>query len=113
MDDETRQHIRAKCQNAAFRLQAEAYAKQSQGGRIKLKQFLPCAKGLVYSKEAAYPTRVLAQVANEVVTTHCNCHPDFLVRDAIAYECDPSFNPYVHTAVQYNLVAAQDGATSA
>lgn len=97
MNTDTCQRIFQKCQNAAFRLQSECYALQSNKGKKKLRQFIPCAKGLIYSAELSRDEpRVLSLIENEVVMTPCDCHPSFSVNQAISYECDGTFNPYTH-----------------
>ena len=84
------ERIRIRCQNAANRLQAEAYAQQSNGGRRKLKQFFPCARGLVFSKELAkeFP-RVLSEIENEALLTPCGCkaHNNLTANKMIEYAC--------------------------
>ena len=89
---------RMKCQNAAFRLQAEAYKHQNdnRSGRKPLRQFNPCPKGLIYSGELRLvESRPMSLIWNEVVLTPCECHPNFTTDNCIEYEHDTTHNPYL------------------
>lgn len=59
-----------KLQNAAHRLNAEAYAQRGAPRR----RFTPCAKAEVLI-EACGGERVLLEVLNEAAGTLCECHP--------------------------------------
>lgn len=90
MDAEIIDRIRTRCRNAAERLQAEAYAEQSNGGKRKLRQFIPCARGLVFSAELAKDTpRVLSEIENEALLTPCKCkkHNNLTANKMIEYAC--------------------------
>jgi hypothetical protein len=83
-----------KCQNAAFRLQHEAYVKQAKTSRVK--HFRPCPKGLIYSKELGKDAiRPMSLIWLEVSLTHCDCHPHMTQSDCLDYEMDPTYNPYL------------------
>lgn len=91
----TEQSRATLCQNAAFRLQAEAYAAQSKNGTKKLRQFNPCPKGLAYTKELADGNqRAQSLVWNDVYMTSCDCHSSITMNKLIEYENDKTFNPY-------------------
>lgn len=99
MDASTIKRIHIRCLNAAFRLQHECYEKQSRKGKIALKRFTPCAKGLVFTRELQRETpRVLSEIETEVCETFCDCHSSFSINDAIEYSCDVRFNPYASSA---------------
>ena len=75
------------CENAASRLQREAYEIQIGGRSKPLKQFNPCAKGLVYTAEIGNGnTRQQILVTQEATITFCNCHKNLTERDLIDYE---------------------------
>lgn len=61
-----------KLQNAAHRLNADAYAQQAAHGRVR--QFHPCPKAAVLIA-ACQDKRVLSQVEDEALLTECKCHP--------------------------------------
>jgi hypothetical protein len=84
---------RTKCQNAAFRLQHEAYLLQAK--KSKVRHFKPCSRGLIYSAELAKEQiRPLSLLWLEVSLTHCVCHQGFSQNDCMDYEMDPTYNPY-------------------
>jgi hypothetical protein len=84
---------RTKCQNAAFRLQHEAYVLQSKRGNVR--QFHPCPKGLIYSAELARDEiRPLSLLWLEASLTHCKCHQGMSQGDLMSYEMDSTYNPY-------------------
>jgi len=69
-------------QNAAHRLNRDAYAQQAANGKIK--RFHPCAKSIVLIKaDLAQPASVIEQ---ECIYTHCTCHPDLLLNDLLDIE---------------------------
>ena len=56
-------------------LQAEAYRQQMEGRTKPLKQFHPCAKGLLFTAAMAKrPIPVTTIVIPEAAITPCNCH---------------------------------------
>ena len=86
-----------KYQNAAFRLQREAYeiqiAKLPYGKQLK--HFNPCPKGLIFSAELGKEDmRVLIQVEREVILTACECHHSMTIQQLVEYEYDDTFNHY-------------------
>lgn len=86
-----------KYQNAAFRLQREAYemqvAKLPYGKQFK--QFHPCPKGLIFSAELGkQKMRVRLEVEHEALLTICECHQNMTMQQLVDYEYDDSFNPY-------------------
>ena len=84
---------RTKCQNAAFRLQHEAYVLQSKRGNVR--RFVPCPKGLIYSAELARAEiRPLSLLWLEASLTYCKCHQGMTQNDLMEYELDPTYNPY-------------------
>lgn len=90
---------RTRCQNAAFRLQRECY-EQTKPSR-KVRQFIPCPKGLIYSNELGKPEiRPMSLIWNEVSLTPCSCHPGFTASDCLAYEFDSTYNPYISKEAQ-------------
>ena len=56
-------------------LQKEAYRQQMIGRTKPLKQFDPCAKGLVFTA-AISSGMVSAQAIQKAAYTLCSCHPD-------------------------------------
>jgi len=75
------------CQNAAKRLQEEAYAMQSDNGRKKLKHFTPCEKGLVYTAECGSGNkRPQSLVTHDAAMEDCQCHRSLSLSDLITYE---------------------------
>jgi hypothetical protein len=62
------------CQNAAERLQRESYLYQvSRNKGKRLKQFAPCHKGLVYTRECGDGNeRPQMLVTMEAALTHCD-----------------------------------------
>lgn len=84
-----------KCQNAAFRLQHEAYVLQARHVK-RVRHFKPCPRGLIYSAELAKDViRPLSLLWLEVSLTHCTCHQGFSQNDCMTYELDPTHNPYL------------------
>jgi len=83
MTPETQHAINRKCERAASRLQREKYALTG----LTRKQFHPCPRGLVYTA-SMNSGKVMSEIENEVVLTHCECHPSFSRQDAIDYEHD-------------------------
>ena len=83
MTTESQREVNRKCERAASRLQREKYAQTG----LTRKQFVPCARGLVYTS-AMNSGRVLSEIENEAVLTPCQCHPNFDHAMAIDYEYD-------------------------
>ena len=76
------------CENAASRLQREAYALQMRGRSTPLRNFYPCAKGLVYTAEMGRGCkRPQSSVTMEAALTHCDCHSGLGETELIKYEC--------------------------
>ena len=75
------------CQNAAERLQREAYAHQMKKRKTALKQFNPCQKGLVYTREMGEGNpRPQTLVTQEAAITYCACHNGLSENDLLDYE---------------------------
>lgn len=83
MNAETQAAINRKCERAASRLQREKYALTG----LTRRQFIPCQRGLVYTA-AMSSGRVMSEIENEAIGTHCACHPDFDLSKALDYEND-------------------------
>ena len=73
-------------------LQSEAYRKQMEGRTKPLKQFHPCAKGLVFTAAMAKrPIPVTSLVIPEAALTICQCHRGLTEQDLYDkfFELDP------------------------
>lgn len=79
------------CENAASRLQREAYAHQTKGRKTPPRHFDPCPKGLVYTAELGRGcTRPQSLVTHEAALTPCECHAALTEIDLLDYEL-PSY----------------------
>lgn len=59
-----------------YKLQRETYRQQMAGRTTKLKQFIPCPVGLVFSAALGkYPIPVMIEVMQEAEMVRCKCHP--------------------------------------
>jgi hypothetical protein len=75
------------CQNAAAKLQQEAFAVQIKGRTKPLKRFIPCAKGVVYTAECTKGnTRPQSLVTHDAALEICSCHRSLSENDLISYE---------------------------
>lgn len=83
MTPETQRAINRKCLRAADRLQREKYELTG----LTRKQFYPCPRGLVYTANIE-AGRVMSEIQNEAIGTHCECHPDFDLKKCLDYEND-------------------------
>jgi len=89
-----------KCQNAAFRLNEDAYRQQVQRtARGKLKQFVPCAKADVLVA-ASVSSQHIALVEMDVIATECPCHPGLLLSELMDMEYDGSARRRHHGEAQ-------------
>lgn len=95
-------------QNAAHRLNGEAYNKFGLVKVGKSYQFHPCAKSLVYieacNRGCDEPTMVVTQQA---ALEPCRCHTDLTVTQLLDYEFDASWR---HKHYQRADIAAVEGA---
>lgn len=80
-----------RLQNAAHRLNAEAYVMQIAERKGKpLKQFSPCPKATILTA-ACSDKRVMSLIENEVALTHCRCHSGLTINKLMDYEFDPTY----------------------
>lgn len=81
---------RQMCENAASRLQREAYEAQMRGRSTPLKHFTPCPRGLVYTAEIGNGNeRPQILVTQEAALIYCQCHRDMTESMLIEYETPP------------------------